>query len=151
MIIKNKLDKAFGPVGSSTGMFMFVGGIVATYYSLIGIILIILGAFVWFTSTSTLLDTDNRKLKFLNNIFGIIPTGKWIDIKSGMKLGLKKSHTGYRTYSRSNRTLDIHINDIRIVLFNDRKKQIMQIAKFNSLDSAKIKLEEYRKLLNLNI
>lgn len=150
MIIKNKLDKAFGPVGSSTGMFMFIGGIVATYYSLIGIILIILGAFIGFTSTSTILDTDKRRVKFSNNIFGIIPSGKWIDIKAGMSLGLKKSHIGYRTYSRSNRTLDIHINDIRIILFGAGKKQIMQIGKFNSLDSAKIELEKYRKLLNLN-
>jgi len=150
MIIKNKLDKAFGPVGSSTGLFMFVGGIVATYYSLIGIILLILGAFVGFTSTSTVLDTDKRRIKFSNNIFGIISSGKWINIKTGMNLGIKKSHTGYRTYSRSNRKLDIHINDTRIVLVNARKKQIMQIAKFNSVDDAKIKLEEYKNLLDLN-
>jgi len=149
MIIKNKLDKAFEPVGSSTGMFMLIGGIVATYYSPIGIILIILGALVGFTSTSTLLDTDKRKLKFSNNLFGIIPSGKWIDIKAGMNLGLKKSHTGYRTYSRSNRKLDIHINDTRIVLLNARKKQIMQIAKFNSVDDAKKELAKYRELLNL--
>ncbi len=147
MIIKNKLDKAFGPVGSSTGMFMFVGGIVATYYSLIGIILLILGAFVGFTSTSTILDTVKKRVKFSNNLFGIIPNGKWIDIIEGMSLGIKKSHAGYRTYSRSNRHMDIHINDTRIVLLNTRKKQIMQIAKFNSAEDAKNELEKYRNLL----
>ena len=150
MIIKNKLDKAFGPVGSSTGIFMIIGGFIATYYSFIGIILVILGAFVGLTSTSTILDTDNRKVKFSNNLFGIIPSGKWVNIMAGMSLALKKSHIGYRTYSRSNRTLDTHIHDIRIVLLNVHKKQILQIAKFNSTDSAKIELIKYRKLLKLN-
>ena len=43
MIIKNKLDKSFGPVGSSTGIFMFIAGLVATYNSLTGLILVLIG------------------------------------------------------------------------------------------------------------
>ncbi len=62
MIIKNKLDKPFGPFGTATGFFMFLGGIIATYFSLFGLIIAFIGAFVAFTTTSTIVDTDNKKI-----------------------------------------------------------------------------------------
>lgn len=50
MITRNKLDKTFGPVGSLAGIF----------YSLTGLILVLIGAFVGFTSTMTLVDFVKR-------------------------------------------------------------------------------------------
>ncbi len=145
MIIKSKLDRQFGPAGSSTGIVMIAGGLFATYHSYIGLILILFGAFIGFTSTSTMLDTDKRKIKFSNNLFGILPIGKWIDIEPEMMLGIKKAHKGYRTYSRSNRQLNIHLRDVRIVLYGSDKKPIMQMMKFDSGEAAK---EELGKLSN---
>ena len=100
MIIKNKLDKTFGPFGTSTGFFIMIGGVIATFYSFLGLIIAIVGAFACFTSTSTIIDTDNKRIKHSDNLFGIIPIGKWIDIKPDMKIGLKKFHRGYRAYIR---------------------------------------------------
>lgn len=151
MITKNRLDKPFGPVGTSAGIFMFIAGLFATYFSLTGLILVLIGAFLGFTSTSTLLDTDKKRIKFSNNLFGIIPIGQWIDVKPEMKIGLKNIHRGYRTYSRSNRTLDIHIKDIRIILYGADNKQIMPVRKFNSLDSAKTELENLSKQFRLGL
>ena len=92
MIINNRLEKSFGPIGSAAGMFMFIAGLVTTcFISLIGLILVLIGAFVGFTTTSTLIDLKNNKIKLSNNLFGIIKIGKWIDIKSNMKIGIKKS------------------------------------------------------------
>ena len=88
-------------------------------------------------------------IKFSNNFFGIIAIGQWIDLKPEMKIGLKKIHKGYRAYSRSNRTLDIHNMDVRIILFGNDNKQIMPIRKFNSIDSAKAELERLRTKLGL--
>jgi len=141
MITKNRLDKSFGPVGTSTGIFMLLAGCFATYYSLAGIILILLGAFIGFTSTSTLLDPEKKRMKFSNNLFGIIRVGKWVYISPEMKIGLKKIHRGYRTYSRSNRTLDIQSRDIRIILYGGDNKKILTIGKFNSKESAKSDLQ----------
>ena len=141
MITKNRLDKPFGPAGTSAGIFIFIAGLIATYFSLTGLILVLIGAFVGFTSTSTLLDNDKKRIKFSNNLFGIIPIGQWIDVKPEMKIGLKNTHRGYRAYSRSNRTLDFHSKDIRIILYGADNKQIMPIRKFDSLDSAKTELE----------
>ena len=149
MIIRNNLDKPFGPMGSFAGIIMFIAGLVATYFALTGLILVFIGAFIGFTSTSTLLDTDKKRIKLSNNLFGIIPVGQWIEIKPEMKIGIKKMHRGYRAYSRSNRMLDVHSKDIRIMLYGTDNKQIMSIKKFNSIDSAKTELESLSKQLQL--
>ena len=104
MVIKNRLDKPFGPMAAFAGIVMFIAGLAATYFALTGLILVLIGALLGFTSTSTLVDTDKKRIKLSNNLFGILPVGKWIDIKPGMKVGLKKIRSGYRAYSRSNRT-----------------------------------------------
>ena len=151
MRVKNKIEKPFGPTGTSTGVVMFIIGIIYIYFSLIGIILVFIGAFIGFTSVNTFLDIEKRKIKFSNSIFGIIPTGKWIDITNDMKIGLENKHRGYRTYSRGMRTLDLHIKDIRIVLYGPDNKKIGPINKFKSLESAKKNVEELRELLGLEI
>ena len=151
MIIKNRLDKPFGPMGSFAGIVMFFAGLVATYFELSGLILVVVGAFIGFTSTSTLLDADKKRIKFSNNLFGIFPVGQWIDIKPEMKMGLKNINRGYRVYSRSNRMLDVHSKDIRIMLYGADNKQIMLIKKFNSLDSAKTGLESLSKQFGLGL
>lgn len=149
MITKNKLDKSFGPVGTSAGIFMLIVGIVVTFYSFTGLILVFIGAFVGFTSTSTMIDNDKKRIKFSNNLFGFIKTGQWIDIKPEMKLGLKKSNRVYRAYSRSNRTLDIDSKDIRLILYGADNKQIMPIKKFDSFDIAKVELKKSGNQLGL--
>lgn len=151
MVIKNNLDIAFGPFGSSTGFFLFVGGIIATYFSLFGLIIVIIGAFTSFTSTSTLIDYDKKRIKFSNNLFGIFPIGKWIDIRPGMKIGLEKSHKGYRAYIRGTQPIGIHINDIRIYLYGPDGKQIMPVKKFDSYESSKRELGELSNELGLEI
>jgi hypothetical protein len=151
MIIKNRLDRTFGPFGTSTGFFMLLGGIFMTYYSFIGLFIAIIGAFVAFTSTSTFIDTDNRKIKFSNNLFGIIPVGKWKDIKPDMKIGLKKMHRGYQAYIRGTQPIGIHYNDIRIILYDSGNKQIIPIKKIDSNAAPKNELSNLSSLLGLEI
>ena len=110
--------------------------------SLIGLGLIAIGGFVGFSSTSTLMDDYKKRVKFSNNIFGIIRTGKWIDINPEMKLGLKRSNISYRTYSRSNQSLNVSQKDVRVFLYNSNGEQIMPIKKYESLKEAQVDLIE---------
>jgi hypothetical protein len=141
MIIKNKLDKSFGPVGTSAGIFLFIIGIITLYSSWFGLILVLLGAFVGFSSTSTIIDSDNRRVKFSNNLFGIIQTGKWIFVSQDMKIGIRESNVTWRAYSRGNRSLDIDNKDFRLVLLDSENQEIMTLKKTDSLQSAKAELE----------
>lgn len=141
MVTIHKLDKSFGPVGTVAGGLLFIAGLVIIFNSLTGLILIVLGALVGFSSTSSILDISRKRIKFSNNIFGFIQTGKWIQIEQTMKIGIKESNKTWTTYSRGNRALDIDSKDYRISLYDSNSNEIMEISKNNSLDSSKVELE----------
>ena len=151
MIKNNKLDKSFGTVGTSSGLILFIAGVILTCFYFSGLILILIGAFVGFTSTSTLIDYDKKRIKFSNNIFGIIKIGKWINIESDMKIGIKKSDVTWRAYGASNQAIDVIEKDFRLILFDSDNKEIMQIKKMETLDAAKLELEIECKRLGLSV
>lgn len=150
MIENNRLDKSFGSVGTSAGVFLFIAGLILTYFYFSGIILVLIGGFVGFTSTSTLINYKTKKVKFSNNIFGLIPVGKWVEVDPSMKIGIKESNLTYRAFSRGNRALDIDQNDFRMVLFDSQNREVMQVKKFNTLEAAKMELEPMAERLGLS-
>lgn len=150
MIINNKLDKSFGPVGSFAGIVVFIAGLGAFYYSMYSIILVLLGAFVGFSYSSASIDIDNKRIRFTNNLLGVIKTGQWLNLSSDMKIGIKKSKNVWRSYSRGNRTLDIPDEDYRLILTDFQGKPLMTIKKTEGLNSAKSELEKICKQLELS-
>ncbi|MDP1621888.1 MAG: hypothetical protein Q8M08_06075 [Bacteroidales bacterium] len=148
-MIKNKLEYSFGPVGRFAGIIIFIAGITLTYFYLSGVFLILLGGFVGFTSTIVFIDYDKQRLRFSNNLFGFIPTGKWVKILPEMQLGIKELNQTYRAYSRGNRALDIPEKDFRILLYDADNKEIMPLTKTDSMEKAKGELETLRNLLDL--
>jgi hypothetical protein len=136
MKTSNKLDKSFGPSGSSAGLFLFITGVVTTFFSFFGLILVVLGAFLGFTYTSAIIDYSSRRIKFSEHLFGLVPKGKWIKIEKSMKIGIKESNMTWRTFSRSNRSIDTDVKDFRLILLDAEDQEIMPIMKLNSLDSA---------------
>lgn len=141
MITKNKLDKIFGPIGSIAGVTVLVAGVALIFTSWYGLTLIFIGAFVGLTSTSTIIDFGKMRIKLSTNLFGLISIGEWIDIKSDMKIGIKKSNITWRTYSRSNQTLDIAKHDFRIVLYNSAGNELLPLKKCKTLELAKNEIE----------
>jgi hypothetical protein len=133
----NKLDTTFGPVGRFAGLFLLSAGIVITFYSLSGLIIMLAGALFAFTSSVCIIDYGKKKLKLSNSLFGVIPIGKWIVIEPAMKIGIKGSKKVWRTYSRSNRTLDIPDNDFRLILYDSVDKPLIPVRKTNTLEDAK--------------
>jgi hypothetical protein len=116
--------KAFGPVASFSGMIIFIVGLVATYYSYSGIILVIFGSFIGFTNSSTTIDPVNKRIRHTTNIFGIIKIGKWLKVERNMQLAIKTDKKVHRTYSRSNRILDIQ-SEARILYLCDERGRIL--------------------------
>ena len=149
MIANNRLDTAFGPVGTSSGIFLFVAGLILTCFYFSGLILVVVGAFVGFTYESTLVDDDKKRVKFSNNLFGIIKTGKWIRIEPSMKIGIKELSITWQTHSRGDRTLNITNKDFRLILYDSENKEIMPLKKTSSLDSAKVEIETLGNQLGL--
>lgn len=148
-MIKNKLDKVFGAGGSSTGTFMFVGGLAIIYFSLIGIFIALLGAFIGFTSTYTLVDSEKKRVKPITNLFGFLPYGKWIEIEHGMYFKIKKSRKGTMTSTRGHSRAFIS-KDLRIILLNKSNIPIATIKKFEELEFAEKELEKLNNQFNLH-
>ena len=149
MIKRYKLDKSFGSVASFAGILILISGLGLLFYSSGGLILILIGAFIGFTSTSTSINFDTGKLKHSLNLFGIFDTGKWISLEPEMKLGIIKSNKVWCTYSRGNRTLDITDKDTKIYLFNADDKPLIPIKKIEKPDAATSELEALRGELGL--
>jgi hypothetical protein len=151
MTNNNFLEKSFGPVASSAGLIIFSVGLITTYTSLYGLILVFFGVFIGFTSTSTIIDFDTKRVRFSNNIFGIIKTGKWTTIEPTMKIGIKNNNVVWTSYSRSNRAMEINNNDFFVVLCDSEEKEIMPLKKAKSLDAAKLDLEILGNQLRLTM
>ena len=150
MLINNKLDKSFGPVAVSAGFVLFIAGLVIAFFSLAGLILIVIGAFMGFTYTSTTIDFDKRRIRFSENFFGIIKIGKWIAIEPEMKIGIKKSNIGWVSYN-VNIPRNFVNTDYRIILYNSNGNQIITINKYKLPDTAKQELEKLSVQLGLTV
>ena len=151
MTTKNKIDPMFGPVGATAGKILFFAGLIITWFYVSGLILVLIGAFVGFTVTTTWIDFDKKRLRFATRLFGFIPTGKWIFVHKDMKLGIKKSNQVWRAYSRGNQTLDIADDDYVLFLFDANGKDVLPILKADSPDSAKRKLDELTVQLGIGV
>ncbi len=149
MITNNRLDKSFGTIGSSAGVFVFIAGVILTCLYFSAIILVLTGAFVGFTTSSALIDYGKKRVKFSNNLFGFLRIGKWMPLDPSMKIGIRESNQTYRAYGRGNQALDVTQHDFRLILYDSAKKEIMPVKKMKSLDAARIELEIECKRLGL--
>lgn len=136
MKTKYLLDKSFGPIGVIAGITLLIVGLLLIPFSVSGIFLILMGAFVGLTSTSTTIDYENRRMKFSNNLFGFLSIGKWVTIENDMQILIKKSNKTWRTYSSGSRTIDITNHDFRVVLYDSNNRQVMPVSKARTMDLA---------------
>jgi hypothetical protein len=141
MVVRNyNHGKFFGPSSGFAGYVLIGGGLIALSYSLFSLVLIIPGIFMAFTYTGTILDTDNKRIKPYTSLFGIIETGKWIDVKEFTRFNIIRATRKYTSYSRANVSFDMNISDIRLLLVNKdgtRKVVINRYSKFEEAQKEK--------------
>jgi hypothetical protein len=150
MITSYKLDKSFGPVGSFSGIIVFIAGLGALWFSGFALVLILIGAFVGFSYSSVEIDFAGKRVRFLNNLFGIIKTGQWSNVKSDMKIGILKSRKTWSTFSSGNRRLDIPSEDYRLVLFNAFGEKLMLVKKSDDLNTARKEQDDICERLEIS-
>jgi hypothetical protein len=148
--IKVRLDNSFGPAGVTAGMVLVIAGLIMLFSSWFGLILLIIGAFVGFSHTGTLIDPEKHRMKFTNFIFGFIPAGKWLSFEPSMRIGIKETSAVWSTYSTGNRKLDTSLHDFRIALYDADLHEIVEIEKYKSLEAARSGLLSYEALTGLS-
>lgn len=140
----------FGPAGASAGIFLLLVGLAMIWFYASAVVLVLLGTFVGFSFTGTWIDTDKKRVKYITNLFGIFPLGQWVFVEPGMKMGVKKSNEVWRTYSRSNQSIDIADKDYRVVLYTSQGEVIMPVGKAKELKEAKKIQEMYAHQLGIS-
>ncbi|MGF1587034.1 MAG: hypothetical protein ACFCUM_17070 [Bacteroidales bacterium] len=151
MTTNYKLDKVFGPVGTAAGFVLIIAGLIMSYQSPIALILVVIGGFIGFTDTSSVIDLEGKRIRMSNNIFGFIRTGKWMNIEPDMRLGIERQGMVWRSYSRSNRSISISNKDVRIYLYDSNNRKVMPVMKHKTYQSARTALMNLSQELGLKV
>lgn len=149
MRIRNRLYKSFGPFAAASGKFLVVVGAIALYYSWTPLLIIALGAFLGFTQSRITIDVTNKRIRFSEDLFGLIPTGKWLVLNSKMKLDIQHATYSWRVYSQSNRTHDITGLHYRIMLYDAQGFEIMPIKRSGNRETLEKDLDVLCELLQM--
>ncbi len=150
MSLTHKFDKSFGPVASFSGTLIFVAGLITTFFALSGLILVFFGAFIGFTNSSTTIDTENKKVRFTENIFGIIKSGKWLKVDQDMQIGTRQESSAYRTYSMSNRSIDLRVDNTIMYLFDQKGNPLIPIMQLKKGENPQEKMDEICRELEIS-
>jgi hypothetical protein len=132
--------------------YVFIAvGIFFCLYSPYILFFIIPGAFLAFTYTGTIVDTDNKKVRPYTSLFGLIRTGKWIEVSGFSGFKIVKSNRRYTSYSRGNIQLDMNINDIKLLLVNKNGTRKVILNRYKNFEDARKDMDELKNtLLPLN-
>lgn len=68
-----------------------------------------------------------------------------------MRIGIKEYNQTYRAYSQGNRANNVSRMDYRIILYDFDEKEIMQVNKADTLDSARLERDTIGNKLGLKI
>jgi hypothetical protein len=134
--------KFFSPVQIYMGYVFLVAGIFCAYYSLSTLILVIPGAFISLTTTGTIIDTENKKIKAYTKHFGFFMTGDWVSINQFTRFNIQRATRRYTTYSRGSVRLDTDLIDINLLLTNRSGSRKVTINRYSSFEEAQKEKEE---------
>ncbi len=151
MIINNKIDKVFGPSGVFAGYVLMTVGLISSFYYPTALILLVIGGYTAFTTSGTIIDTDKKRIKHYISHFGLLKSGKWLELESFTGIQISRSNISYSTFSRSNRQLDTKKKGYRILLVDKNKKAGIPLMHCKSLDDAKVEAERLSKSLALPV
>ena len=152
MLIDNKIDNLlFGPVIFVGYLFLLTGIFVLFQNILIGIVIIILAAFFTFSYSGVDIDTDNRRLKQYNKLFGLIKTGIWKNVDTFHGLTLIPMRNVTTIASRANLTTSATQKDYRIYMVNKANKPTFAIKKCKTLEQAQKSIDEFSIWLKLPV
>lgn len=128
--------------------YVFIAvGIFCSVYSPYIPLFIIPGAFMAFTYTGTIIDTENKKVRPYTSLFGFIRTGRWIEVSHFSGFKIMKSNRRYTSYSRANIKLDMNISDISLLLMNKNSPGKILLNRYNNFEDARKDMDELKIIL----
>jgi hypothetical protein len=128
--------------------YVFIAvAIFCAIYSPYILLFLIPGAFMAFTSTGSLIDIENKKVRPYTSLFGFIRTGKWIEVSGFSGFKIMKSNRRYTSYSRANVQLDMNISDISLLLVNKSGSRKVVLNRYKNFEDARKDMDELKNTL----
>lgn len=152
MIVKYKLEYSFGPIGSFAGKVAFFSTILAMIFgefSISALIFLTIPAFLGFSKTHIYIDTEKLRVRFSTTLFGLIPTGKWIDIDDEMEIGIRANKEQWQYIGLSNKSLKLKSTPFKIVLYKSTNKPLLTLKYASTIEEAKKELDSLAKMLDM--
>ena len=152
VIVKYKLEDSFGPIGSFAGKLAFFASLFNLLfysYTVFGLLFLIIPAFLGFSKTHIFIDTEKFRIRFSTTAFGLIPTGKWIDIDDEMEIGVRKNQDQWQYIGLSNRSLRLKQTPYKIVLYKSHLKPLLTLKYASTTEEAKKELDSLAKMLGM--
>ncbi len=153
MRINNTTDYILsGPMKFAGYTFLATGLIFVFNNSVIaGILISFISLFFTFSFSGVEIDTDNKRIKQYNKIFGIFKTGQWKRLDAYIGLTLVPMRRVNTIASRANLTNTTIKKDYRIFLVNKAKKPAIAIKVCNNMENAQTSLDEFSIWLKLPV
>lgn len=137
MILKQKISNIIGPSGIFAGYILFLAGLVAVYYSLTAIPVVILGAVFAFSNTRSYLDLGSKRYKVVFYLCGFIPFGKWEDMGPEDQVLVRHTRGVYTSFSMGNRRSSIGKDDYLVILQRGKDRKMITLACFETEKEAR--------------
>ena len=137
MITTYKLGKIASPSAAFSGYTLLVFGAIATYFSFMGILLLLLGGIMAFSVSEVLVNEDAKRYTYRVKLIGFIPLKSVKKFQTGDVVQVKHVKGKYYTYSRSNRESFTAVNDYRVYLHEAGTRKKIILGKFKDETAAR--------------
>lgn len=146
----NRIDMFLGPSAVFAGYVFLLVGVVYSFESLAGLILVVAGLFMGFTFYGATFDFERGRIRSYTAIFGLIKLGTWYQAGIFDRFRIYHSRRSYTSYSRANIPLVVKKSDIRLELFKSDRSIKITVNRYDSVEEARMELDQIRRELKLN-
>lgn len=137
MVKTYKLGKIASPSAVFSGYTLLVFGALTTYFSFMGILLLLLGGVMAFSLAEVMIDEEAKQYTYRVKLIGFIPLKSVKKFQPGDAAQVKHIKGKYYTYSRSNRESFTPVNDYRVYLHEAGTNKKILIGKFKDETAAR--------------
>jgi hypothetical protein len=151
MIIRNNINLFFTKAGLIAGILFIITGIwISVLYTIKGVLVILIGAFLGFSTETTLIDSVKKKIVHATMWVGLINLDGWIDIKTGMSLRIQKPEYSYLLSGKKRRRIEKGDDFYYMLLFDEKDEFILPIKKYKLKQDAENDLQRMKDLMGLS-
>jgi len=146
-----KTGKMAGPSGTFSGYILVIFGVIATIFTLTGILVFIVGLYLAFGHFCSSIDSENRRVRKGIKLFGWAVSGRWTDVDDTYVPEIRKVKCKYTVYSSTNRKLELEQTDYKIYIYSAQHSKRIALAKFKDLEKAQDEIKTIIGLFKLNV